>query len=267
MGSLTAQSLGTSIIGFVFQFALIRLVPAAQYGVYSAVSVAIGIAGSCATFGLNQAVARYLAMLQQQDEQKSWVAARKILYLVLGLTIVVTAVYMIIAPNLSLYFTKGTTWTNVFLLGGVWLFLIPISSICTGIIQGLRRYTLLAKMLFVPRAVIIPFAVVTLIFYHNIEAAILAWVAYCFDNCRVDSGNNWQKHSTRQGTVRLFGHSEIHLASRNSRYHRSDSVIGRSRRGGRLSELCFTRRIQRGRHHFQHSGSTLCRAAHDRTAT
>ena len=72
MGSLTAQSLGTSIIGFVFQFALIRLLPAAQYGVYSAVSIVIGIAGSCATFGLNQAVARYLSMLQQQDEQRSW---------------------------------------------------------------------------------------------------------------------------------------------------------------------------------------------------
>jgi len=178
MGSLTAQNLGTSVLGFVFQIALLHLIPLAQYGVYSAVGVAIAIAGTCATFGLNQSVARYVAMLRQQDEQKSWVAVRKILYLALGLTIVITAVYLALAPYLSLYFTKGTTWTNLFILSGVWLFLTPLSSICLGIIQGLRKYTLLAKMSFIPKLVMVVFAVGSLILYRNVEVAILAWVIY-----------------------------------------------------------------------------------------
>jgi O-antigen/teichoic acid export membrane protein len=178
MGSLTAQNLGTSILGFVFQISILHLIPETQYGVYSAVSVVIGIAGSFATFGLSQAVARYIALLRQQDEQRSWVAVRKILYLVLGLTVAVTAVYLIISPELSLYFTKETTWTSVFLLGAVWLFLTSLSNVCQGIIQGLRRYTLLARMLFIPKLVMVLFTLVALIFYRNVEVAILAWIVY-----------------------------------------------------------------------------------------
>jgi O-antigen/teichoic acid export membrane protein len=176
MGSLTAQYLGTSILGLIFQISLLRLLSPTQYGVYAGISVAIGIALTFASLGLNQAVARYLAFLQQQDEAKSWVAARKILYLTLALTIVVTAAYSFLAPNLSLYFTKSKEWTDVFLLSGLWLLLSPVGAVCQGIVQGLRRYTLLAKMLFLSKLSMVVFASVVLFFYRSVDIAIFAWV-------------------------------------------------------------------------------------------
>ena len=177
MGSLTAQNLGTSLLGLVFQVALFRLISPVQYGVFSGIVVAIGIATVCASFGLNQTVTRFLAMLQQ-DEAKSWTAARKILHLTLVFAIVTAAIYSMLAPDLSLYFTKTTDWTAVFLLSGVWLILSPVSSFSQGIIQGLRKYTLLAKMLFISKVVMVTFALVALYSYHSVSMAIVAWIVY-----------------------------------------------------------------------------------------
>ncbi len=178
MGSLTVQNLVTALLGLVFQIALVRLLSPTQYGVYSGLVVAVGLAGTIATMGLNQAVARYLAFLQRQDESTSWVAARKILYLTLVLTIVVTAVYSLITPELSMYFSKSTHFADAFLLAGLWLLLTPLGTVCQGIVQGLRRYILLAKMLLLSKIVMVAFAIGVVFFYRNIDVAIIAWVVY-----------------------------------------------------------------------------------------
>ena len=178
LGSLTVQNLASALLGVVFQITLIRLLSHTQYGVYSGLIVVVTIAGTVATLGLNQAVARYLAFLQRNDEATSWVAARKILYLTFMLTTVVTGVYSAITPELSLYFSKTTHFSGAFLLAGVWLFLTPISGVCQGIMQGLRKYTLLAKMLFVPRVVMVVFAIGLVFFYRSVDVAITAWVIY-----------------------------------------------------------------------------------------
>lgn len=178
MGSLTVQSLATALLGLVFSIALIRLLPATQYGIYSGLAVVIGIASTIGTLGLNQAVTRYLAFLQNQDEATSWVATRKILYITVLLTVSVTVVYSAITPELSVYFSKTTHWTVAFLLAGLWLFLTPLSGVCQGIIQGLKRYTQLAKMVLVSKIVMVIFAVGAIFYFRNIEFAIIAWVIY-----------------------------------------------------------------------------------------
>lgn len=177
LGSLTVQNLATALLGLVFSIALVRLLSPTQYGVYSGLVVVLGLAGTIATMGLNQSVARYLAFLQRQDESTSWVAARKIIYIALLLTVIVTAVYSLITPELSLYFSKTTRWTGTFLLAGAWLFLTPLSGVCQGIVQGLRKYALLAKMLLISKVVMVTFAIGVLYFYRNIDVAIIAWVA------------------------------------------------------------------------------------------
>jgi stage V sporulation protein B len=179
MGSLTVQNVATALLGFLFIAALLRLLPAVQYGVYSAVNVGVSIAAMFAVLGLNQTIARYLAFLGTQDEARSWAAARKILQLGLVFTFVATAFYSALAPYLSLYFTKSPSWTGVFLLAGVYLFLTSFCSICQGIIQGLRKYVLLAKMLLISRVVMVVLAIAALFVYPNVSVAIVAWIIYC----------------------------------------------------------------------------------------
>jgi O-antigen/teichoic acid export membrane protein len=178
MGSLTIQNLGTSLLGFLFLVGVIRLIPLFQYGVYSAIVVTVTIASAFAGFGLSLAATRYVALLRREDEKTSWVAARKIVLLSVVLTIVVTAFYLALSPLLSIYFTKSTSWTWAFLLGGVWLFSTSISSTLQGIILGLKKYVLLAKILFVSRLSMVVFAIGILFFDHSVGIAILAWVIF-----------------------------------------------------------------------------------------
>ncbi|MDG6998486.1 MAG: oligosaccharide flippase family protein, partial [Nitrososphaerota archaeon] len=178
LGSLTLQNLATSILGFLFLAALLRLLPQVQYGVYSAVNVSISIGSTFAMFGLNQAMARYVAFLRQRDEAQAWAAAKKILSLALIFTIIVTAAYAAAAPYLSEYFTKSVSWTDIFVLAGAYLFLGSLSGICLGVVQGLKRYVLLAKMMFASKVVMIVFGIGALFLYRNVTIPILAWIIY-----------------------------------------------------------------------------------------
>jgi stage V sporulation protein B len=178
MGSLTVQNLGTSLLGFLFLVGVLRLIPVPQYAVYSAIVVTVSIASAFSGFGLNLAATRYVALLRRDDEKTSWIAARKILLLSIGLTVIVTAFYCALSPLLSLYFTKSTSWTWAFLLGGVWLFTTSISGTMQGILLGLKKYTQLAKILFVSRLSMIVFSLGILFFEHSVGIAIAGWVLF-----------------------------------------------------------------------------------------
>lgn len=178
MGSLTVQNLATSLLGFIFVGALLRLLPQTEYGIYSAVTLAAGIATSFAIFGLNTAATRYIAMLREKDENASWVAARSVLLLSLVFTVATAAVFLAISPFLSLYFTKSGSWTWIFLLGGAYLFLASTSAITQGIIQGLKRYGALAKIIAVSRIVMTVFAIAVLEFDRSVAFAMYAWLLY-----------------------------------------------------------------------------------------
>ena len=178
LGSLTIQNLGTSLMGFVFLVAVIRLIPMVEYGIYNAVVVTVTIGSAFATFGLNLAATRYVALLGREDENSSWLVAKKIALLSVVLTVVVTSLYLALSPLLSIFFTKSTAWTWVFLEGGVWLFTTALSSTMQGIILGLKKYTLLAKILFVSRLSMVALTIGVLLFDHSVGIAILAWVVF-----------------------------------------------------------------------------------------
>src|SRR5271165_3057618 len=88
MGLLALQNLATSVLGVVFIYAIYHLLPEFQYGIYSAVLVTVGIVSTFAVFGLNLAATRFVAFLWNDDEQGSWVVARKTVMLSLVLTTV-----------------------------------------------------------------------------------------------------------------------------------------------------------------------------------
>lgn len=182
VSSLSVQNIGTSILAFVLLAVLLRFLPSVEYGIYSAVLIVVGIAGAFSSFGLQLASTRYVAFLREKDETESWAAARSTLVLSLALSAVVTLVYALLAPYFSLFFTspKTTEWTGLFLLGGFWLFGSSLAATVQGVIQGLKKYSLLAKMLLASRFVMVAFTILVLLKYDNIVVPVIGWAIYYF---------------------------------------------------------------------------------------
>ncbi len=178
MGLLTLQNVATSGLAFVFLFTIIHLVSPFEYGIYSAVLVTFTITNTIASLGVNLAATRFVALHGGDDDKTSWDAARKSVMLSLLLTGVITAIYLALSPLFSLYFAKTTAWTWAFLLGGGWVFTASVSGTLQGILQGLKKYILLAKILFLTRLVMVALTVGILFFFRSIEFPILAWILY-----------------------------------------------------------------------------------------
>jgi O-antigen/teichoic acid export membrane protein len=144
ISSLIVQNIINSLLGFVFLAALLRLLPAVDYGGYSGVQVSIGIASPIALLGFQYAAARYTS-LKKQEEGKNWIrAARSVLALSLVTTTLATLVFTLLGPYLSLYYMRTASFSDIFELGALWLFSISISTIFQGFIQGLKKYSTLA---------------------------------------------------------------------------------------------------------------------------
>ena len=178
LGSLAIQNVITSILAFVFLAVLLRLTSPVDYTAYSSVLVSIGVGVTVSTFALQFAAARYVAMFSEQDEKKGWGVAKSIFVLSLIFSTLATLIFEVVSPELSMYFMKSTSWTFLFSLGGFWLFGYSFSSILQGIIQGMKKYVLLAKMITTSRIAMLGFAIGALELYHNVDFAIIAWLVY-----------------------------------------------------------------------------------------
>ncbi|MDG6908080.1 MAG: oligosaccharide flippase family protein [Nitrososphaerota archaeon] len=177
LGSLAVQNVLTSGLAFVFLAVLLRLVSYGDYNAYSSVLVSVGIAVTASTFGLQYSAARFFAYYRD-DETRAWGAAKSVLILSSIFTAAATLIFEILAKPLSIYFTNNTQFTLLFQLGGIWLFTYSISSVLQGIIQGMKKYTTLAKMLVVSRMLMVAFTLVALEITHSADFAVLAWVIY-----------------------------------------------------------------------------------------
>ena len=176
IGSLSIQNVATSALGFVFLAVLLRLLPGIDYGVYSALSVSVGIGAVVAPMGLQYAAAKYMANVQDPGELRS--RAKKIILISTVTSLAAGVIFAILAGNLSLYFTKSPVWSGVFVIGGIWLFSSSLSSVVQGTVQGLKRYTSLAGMLFVARAVMLGITIAGLEITHNLYVSFYAWIIY-----------------------------------------------------------------------------------------
>ncbi len=113
-----------------------------------------------------------------QDGHQGWGAAKATLILTLALTSGVSLTFVLAAPFLSTYFMKSTDWTWVFWLGALWLFLGSLATTLQGLVQGSRRYSLLAKILLSSRFVAVAFAVIGLSIFTNVSIAIVSSVIF-----------------------------------------------------------------------------------------
>jgi len=181
--SLTAQNLGTSSLGFIFLGVLLRLLPGTQYGVYSAASISVGIATALSTLGLQYASARYLSILAVDNPTGVSIAARRIILLSLIVTSIVTFGFELVSAPLSIYFTKSVEWTYIFALSGLWVFTTSISLVLQGLLQGLKNYASLAKILFFSKLLMVFFSTLTLVVYRNVSIPIVGWIVYSVVIC------------------------------------------------------------------------------------
>jgi O-antigen/teichoic acid export membrane protein len=214
VGSLTAQNLATGFLTFVFLTSLLRLLSNIQYGAYSAVLITTTIAGTVATFGLQAAAARYVALLRQRgDEEGALAAARSIVFLSLIIGAIVSGAFAISSPFLSVYFMKSSRWTGVFLLGTIWLFSYSLSVVLQGVVQGFKRYVLLAKMLFLARAAMVGFTVAGLLVFQDVSVPIAAWVVFSatviFWTIKVIGRDLLRRNMITKRTGRTFSYTEI----------------------------------------------------------
>ncbi len=194
--SLTIQNLLNSILGFVFLGLLLRLLSPSEYGLYSAVALVVGIGTSVASFGLQSAATRFVAMMAR-DEEESRTISRSILVLSLIFTTAASIVFVLLSPTLSLYFTKSSSSAWIFATAGAWLFSVTISGILQGLVQGMKKYESLARMLVSANLAMVCLTVLSLLEFHSVIVPIIAWVFYgaviCF----------WCLRITRRGIFHI----------------------------------------------------------------
>jgi O-antigen/teichoic acid export membrane protein len=174
--SLTTQSIGTSILGLVFVSALIRFLPGNEYGIYSGISVTVSISAALATFGLQYAAARYMSMLEEQKSRG--LIARRIIFLSTIFSSIVSLAVVGFSQPISLYFTKSVSYAPDFALGSLWLFSSSVSLTCQSVIQGLKKYSLLASILLASRIIMVAFTIIGLYANASISLPIFAWIVY-----------------------------------------------------------------------------------------
>jgi O-antigen/teichoic acid export membrane protein len=175
--SLTVQNLVNSVLGFVFLSMLLRLLSPSDYGLYSAALLVTTIGSSVAVFGLQFAATRFVAFMAH-DEGESRVVSRSIVVLSLVFTSVATVVYLLLSPTLSLYFTKSTNSAWIFAASGAWLFSLTMSGIFQALVQGMRRYQTLARILVSANVATVGLTVLGLLEFHSVIVPIAAWVVY-----------------------------------------------------------------------------------------
>jgi O-antigen/teichoic acid export membrane protein len=176
IGSLTIQNVLSAFLGFVLLASLVRFLPQTDYGTYSSVQVTIGIAGVVSIFGLGSAVVRFLAPGFQGDGVEGWGSAKAALNITLVLSASVSIFMAAAAPDLSAYFGKGKSLEWVFYLGAAWLFASSVATSFQSMLQGMRRYGGLAKVLLGSRFVAVGIAVVGLALFHSLAIAIASQV-------------------------------------------------------------------------------------------
>lgn len=175
--SLTIQNVVNSLLSTVFLALLLRLLSPEEYGVYSAVVLVTLIGSSVASFGLQLAATRFVALMSY-DEGKSRVVSRSILILSLVFSSASTFAVVLLSSSLSLYFTKSTASAWIFAASGAWLFTGSISGIFQGLVQGMKRYESLARILMSAGSIMVAVTVFGLLVFNSVLVPIIAWSLY-----------------------------------------------------------------------------------------
>jgi stage V sporulation protein B len=172
ISSLSFQSFINSLLGFALLSTLLRLLPASSYGIYSAVQLSVGLAGTVSSWGFSSSVVKFLP----RDERGKYVNSSITLTVIFSL--VSTLIFLIISPFLSLYFAKSLSFSFIFQVGALWLFTSTVSSTIQAVLQGERKYITLASVLLVAKIISVSTSVVLIYLTRDVIVAIIGWIIY-----------------------------------------------------------------------------------------
>lgn len=175
VGSLTVQSALNAALGFILLGSLLRFLSPNDYAAYSGLVVSVNLVSVIASFGFNRSIVYHLAT-DPAEGGEGWGAARTGFTIILGLSLVASAVIAASAPFLSDYFMKSASYAWVFYLGALYLFATTISAPAQALLQGMRRYTMLAKVLLGSRSVAVAFAVTGVVLYHSLAIVVASLI-------------------------------------------------------------------------------------------
>jgi len=178
IGSLSIQGVLTALLGFILFGSILRLLPFLEFGAYSSVQVSVGLASVLSSFGLGFSLVKFLAPESSQEGGPGWGAAKATLALTVLFSGVTSLAMAAAAPYLSAYFLKGPSWAWIFYLGSLWVFVTSVSGLFLAVLQGMRRYHLLAIVVLGSRVVAVAVGVGGLLLYGSLQIAVLSWVLY-----------------------------------------------------------------------------------------
>ncbi len=175
--SLTYQNVINSVLGYAFLTLLLRFLTPSEYGLYSSILLVITVGSSVAFFGLQSAATRFVAFCSQDGALRA-AFARSIVLLTLAYASVATVALVFVSPALSLYLTKSTGSAWIFAASGAWLFSTSVSGIFQGLVQGMKKYESLARILVAANVAMVCFTAVGLFEFESVLIPILGWVFY-----------------------------------------------------------------------------------------
>lgn len=177
VGSLSVQSSLNAALGFVLVASLLRFLSSNDYAAYSGLLVSVSLVSVIAGFGFNRSIVHHLAM-DPAESGEGWNAAKAGYTVILCLSIAASTVLAAAAPFLSDYFMKTSSYAWVFYLGAPYLFVLTLTAPAQALLQGMRRYTLLAKVLLSSRLVAVAFAVAGVALYRSLLIVIVSLILF-----------------------------------------------------------------------------------------
>lgn len=176
--SLSIQNILSTFLGFVLLAFLLRFLPSTEYGAYSGLQVMVSIVTVVVVFGLGSATVKFLAPDSSETGARGWGAAKVSLTLTLLFSGFASLAMLAGAPYLADYFMKSKSWSWVFYLGSLWIFASSMSQVFQRVLQGMRKYQRLARVVLGSRVAAVAAAVGGLVLYRSLAVVILSWALF-----------------------------------------------------------------------------------------
>ena len=179
----------------------------------------------------------------------------------------VTAFYLALSPLLSTVFYKILQLDLGLPRGRRVAFRsTSLSGTLQGVILGMKKYILLAKILFVSRFAMVLFAIGLLFYDHSVGIAILAWIIFNAAILLWILAQSLEKFVRRKRYFQLRKYSEICASARRGRSDRGFCNIVRYSPRWWISESSLSRRLRGCNDDFRRSGDCGSRSAYIRVA-
>jgi len=171
------QGFINSTLGLLFFIILARSITKAEMGVYAALISTHGVLFLAGTFGLSIAAARFISKLIAEGEhEKTSSASITIIKISIISSLFASAIYFVLAPYISLIFTKSVIYTDLFKLASIFVFTHALSFVVDGLMQGVREFNGLAIIRIVGQAARVSVTILLLLMGYGLTAVLIGWV-------------------------------------------------------------------------------------------